>query len=50
MGELIDRDEEHLRLLTWGYHITAGITGFLSLAALLYIALGSVVASGIVPN
>ena len=31
MGELIDRDQEHLNLLKWGYYVMAGMTGFFSL-------------------
>jgi hypothetical protein len=47
MGELVDRDVEHLRLLTWGYYIMAGITGLFSLLGLLYTALGAAFVSGV---
>lgn len=50
MGELIDRDVEHLRLLKIGYYIMAGITGFLTLFSLIYVGLGSLFASGVVPE
>jgi len=40
MGELVDRDTEHLHLLKLSYYITAGAVGFFSLFGLLYAALG----------
>jgi hypothetical protein len=49
MGQLVDRDEEHLRLLRWGFYILAGISGFFSLFSLIYIALGGIFASGTIP-
>src|SRR5690349_18062598 len=49
MGELVDRDDEHLRLLKMGYYIMAGMMGFFSLFSLLYIFLGGLFASGAVP-
>ena len=49
MGELVDRDLEHLRLLKYGYYIMAGITGLFSLFSLIYIGIGTIFASGVVP-
>lgn len=49
MGELVDRDQEHLRLLKSSYYIMAGTTAFLSLFSLIYIAIGGVFASGAIP-
>jgi len=46
MGELVDRDVEHLRLLEWAYYILAGVTGLFSLLALLYVGLGAAFTSG----
>jgi len=45
LGPLIDRDEEHLRLLKIAYYITAGVTAFFSVFALFYVALGGVMMS-----
>jgi hypothetical protein len=50
MGELVDRDQEHLRLLEIGYYVMAGTVGFFSLFALIYIALGGLLLSGVVPK
>jgi hypothetical protein len=47
VGELIDRDQEHLRLLHIGFYIMAGLAAFFSLFALIYIALGGVFAAGV---
>ena len=47
MGELVDRDQEHLDLLKLSYYILAGTTGFFSLFALIYIGLGALIASGV---
>ena len=49
MGELIDRDEEHLRLLKMAYYVLAGMTAFFTLFSLLYIGLGTLFASGVIP-
>jgi hypothetical protein len=49
MSELIDRDDEHLRLLKLAYYVLAGITGFFSLFPLLWIFLGGIFASGVIP-
>ena len=46
MGELVDRDQEHLRLLMLGYYINAGFCGFFSLFSLVYMAIGVLAASG----
>jgi len=50
VGELVDRDQEHLSLLKLSYYIMAGTTGFFSLFALLYIGLGAMIASGAMPS
>jgi hypothetical protein len=49
MGELVDCDEEHLRLLKYCYYILAGITSFFSLTTIFAIALGALFASGTIP-
>lgn len=49
MGELIDRDLEHLRLLKLGYYVTAGVTGFASLFAAVPIGMGAMLSSGALP-
>lgn len=49
MGELVDRDQEHLRLLKLGYYILAGIGAFTALFSLLFIGMGVLFASGAVP-
>jgi hypothetical protein len=46
MGELVDRDQEHLRLLMWAHYIWAGTIGFFSLFTLIYIALGVMMVFG----
>src|SRR6185503_9557006 len=46
MGELVDRDQEHLRLLVWAHYIWAGTIGFFSLFTLIYIGLGVMMVSG----
>jgi ABC-type branched-subunit amino acid transport system permease subunit len=50
MGELVDRDQEHLDLLKLSYYIMAGTTGFFSLFALIYIGLGALFAAGVMPS
>lgn len=45
MGELVDRDLEHLNLLKLCFYIQAGVTGFFSLFSLLYMALGAWITS-----
>lgn len=49
MAEMVDRDAEHLRLLTIGYNVLAGMTAFFSLFALLYVGFGVFMASGAFP-
>ena len=49
MGELVDRDQEHLRLLKLGYYILAGIGAFTALFSLLFIGMGVLFASGAIP-
>jgi hypothetical protein len=49
MGELVDRDQEHLRLLKIGFYLLGGTAAFASLLALLYIGIGAVIASGVIP-
>ena len=46
MGELIDRDVEHLRLLHIGFYIMAAMSGFISLFSLVYMALGGIFVAG----
>jgi hypothetical protein len=41
MGELIDRDQEHLRLIEYGFYVMAGTIAFFSLFALIYVGLGT---------
>lgn len=48
--ELIDRDQEHLRLLMLAHYIWAGIIGLFSLFALFYIGIGAMFASGAFPQ
>ena len=50
MGELVDRDQEHLRLLMWAHYIWAGTIGFFSLFTLIYIGLGVMMVSGAFPQ
>jgi hypothetical protein len=49
MSEMVDRDQEHLRLLALGYYILSGMTLFFTLFTLLYIAMGIVFSSGLIP-
>ena len=50
MAELIDRDQEHLRLLMWSHYIGAGMIAFFSLFALFYIGMGAMITSGAFPQ
>ena len=51
MGELVDRDLEHLNLLKLCFYIQAGINGFFSLFGLLYAGLGAWLSSAVLdPN
>lgn len=47
MGELVDRDEEHLRLLKIGYYILAGITALYSFLSLMFLLFGSLMYSSV---
>ena len=49
MGALIDRDEEHLRLLKVTYYVLAGISGLFSLFPLLWVGLAGILMSGAIP-
>jgi len=40
MGELVDRDQEHLRLLMWAYYLLAGTTGFAIVISIPFIMFG----------
>jgi hypothetical protein len=46
--EMIDRDQEHLRILTMCYYLLAACTGFFSLLALLYVGFAAIALSGVV--
>ena len=50
MGELVDRDLEHLTMLKLGFYIMAGIHGFYFLCSLLYIAMAGLIAFGVTPT
>ena len=45
MGELIDKDTEHLRLLTFFYYVNAGINALFSCFALMYVVIGALLLS-----
>jgi len=49
MGELIDRDAEHLRLLKLCYYILAGVTALYSLFPMVFLLFGSLIYSGAIP-
>ena len=50
MSELIDRDEEHLRLLKLSYYVLAGLTAFFALMpTLLFSVIGGILSSGLIP-
>lgn len=49
MGELIDRDQEHLRLLMWAYYLLAGTIGFAIVLSIPFIMLGGMFLSTGVP-
>jgi hypothetical protein len=44
---MVNRDDEHLRLLRIGYYIQAGVIGFFTLCALLYVFFFSLVITGV---
>lgn len=50
MGENVDVDQEHLRLLKVGFYIMAALTGAMAIFSLIYIGLGGAIAGGIVPS
>jgi hypothetical protein len=50
VGQLVDQDQEHLRLLKLGFYIMAGVIGFCSLFSVFYIAMGSIFASSVTPS
>lgn len=50
MGELVDRDLEHLRLLKISYYILAGTAGFVVLFSLFYLGMGGLFLSGVLPR
>jgi len=50
MAEMVDRDQEHLRLLKTGYYVLAGMTCLFSLFGLLYAGIGGLLASGAFPH
>ncbi len=45
MGELVDRDSEHLRLLQVGYYIMGALTACMGLFGLLYAGMGRLITS-----
>jgi len=49
MDNLIDRDQEHLRLLMLAYYIMAGYIAFFSLFGLIYVGMGAMFMSGAIP-
>lgn len=50
MAELVDRDQEHLRLLKLCYYILAGMTAVYSFFSIIFLAFGGVILSSIVPK
>ncbi len=50
MADLIDRDQEHLRLLAWGYYVFAGMTAFGALFSIFFLVMGSLILSGTFPD
>ena len=50
MGQLIDRDQEHLRLVEIGFYVQAGLIGFVSLFALIYVGIGMLLLAGGFPK
>ena len=45
MADLVDRDQEHLRLLHLCYYLHAGVTATLALIGLIYVLIGVLVTS-----
>lgn len=50
MGVMVDRDQEHLKLVEIGFYVMAGMIAFFSLFTLIYIFLGALIASGAFPE
>src|SRR5438874_2172283 len=50
MPELIDRDQEHLRLAQLAFYVLAGVSAFISVFGLFYIGLGWMMTSGAFPT
>lgn len=46
MGELVDRDQEHLLLLKWGFYILAGMACVAALFSLLGVSITAFMGSG----
>jgi len=49
VGQQIDQDLEHLRLLKWGYYVIAALTAFGCLIPLVVLGMMAAVASGSLP-
>ena len=49
MAELIDRDQEHLRLLKLCYYVVAGMTTVYSLFSMIFLIAGSLLFSAAIP-
>jgi ABC-type branched-subunit amino acid transport system permease subunit len=49
MGALVDRDEEHLKLLKISYYVLAGMSGLFSLFPLLWVGFAGILMSGAIP-
>jgi hypothetical protein len=50
MGEWIDRDQEHLRLIEIGFYVMSGTIAFISLFALLYMGIGIIFVMASLPR
>jgi hypothetical protein len=50
MSEMVDRDLEHLRLLQFAYYILAGLTGFGTLCATLWMVMAGAMLAAIPVN
>jgi len=50
MGQLVDRDEEHLRQLILAHYAMAGYIAFFALFGLVYVGLGAMMASSAFPQ
>ena len=47
MGELVDRDEEHLRLLKLCYYILAGMTALYSVFSMVFLLFSGLIYSSV---